>query len=186
MRVNNLMKTTTRYLNCSNRPVLRNRGVHRALVSFSVILGIPFLAAAQPDLTRWSDDFSDPTTLTKNWDIYGFLASGITKETPLGKGVGGKESRPEWWQIVDGALRGQSFPEEQHPSGIGRRVQGTDVRLKCRFKIPHKGLAAASFRGDNPIVERNFTVGAIQIKEDRILASIFHRYELERVTCFEG
>jgi hypothetical protein len=128
----------------------------------------PFASAQQPDRTRWIENFSDPETLTKHWDIYGFLASGISKETPLGKAVGGKDSRPEWWQIVDGSLRGQSFPEEEHTSGIGRAVRGTNVRLKCRIKLPHKGTVAISFRGYNPIVEREFVVAGIQIREDRI------------------
>ncbi|MEI6713316.1 MAG: hypothetical protein WCO60_06160 [Verrucomicrobiota bacterium] len=134
---------------------------------FAIVLQ-PFASAQQPDLTRWSDDFSDATTLTKHWDIYGFLASGISMETPLGKAVGGKDSRPEWWQIVDGSLRGQSFPEEEHTSGIGRVVRGTDVRLKCRFKMPHNGTVAISFRGPNPIVEKEFVVAGVQIREDRI------------------
>jgi len=89
----------------------------------------------------------------------------------LGKAVGGKDSRPEWWQIVDGALRGQNFPEEEHGSGISRNVGGQDVRLSCRFKIPAGGVAAIGIRGPNPIVEKVFNVVSLHIRPDSIVAA---------------
>jgi hypothetical protein len=80
------------------------------LLAFFVPLAA--LDAADPaDPARWHDDFSDPATLPKHWSSYGFLASGIDAKTPLGKAVGGADSRPEWWQVIDGTLRGRNFPE---------------------------------------------------------------------------
>jgi len=125
----------------------------------------------KPDLSRWKDDFSDPVAFAKNWSSYGFLASGIDAKNPLGKPVGAHESRPEWWQIVDGALRGQNFPEEKHGSGISRDVTGKDVLLSCRFKIPAGGMAAIGIRGPNPILEKVFNVVSLHIRTDSIVAA---------------
>jgi hypothetical protein len=134
-------------------------------------LGLVHAADDKPDLSRWKDDFSDVTTLSKHWSSYGFLAAGIDAKNPLGKAVGGKESRPEWWQIVDGALRGQNFPEEKHGSGISRDISGKDVRLRCRFKIPVGGMAAIGIRGPNPIVEKVFNVVSLHIRTNSIVAA---------------
>jgi hypothetical protein len=125
----------------------------------------------KPDLSLWKDDFSDSVAFAKNWSSYGFLAAGIDAKNPLGKAVGGKESRPEWWQIVDGALRGQNFPEEKHGSGISRDISGKDVRLRCRFKIPVGGMAAIGIRGPNPIVEKVFNVVSLHIRTNSIVAA---------------
>ena len=122
-------------------------------------------------LSFWKEDFSDPSTLSRHWSSYGFLASGIDAKNPLGKPVSGKESRPEWWQLVDGALRGQNFPEEKHGSGIGRNFSGKDVRLRLRFKIPPGGMAAVSIRGPNPIVEKNFAVASLHIRADGVASA---------------
>ena len=126
---------------------------------------------AKPGLSAWKDDFSDPAAFAKHWSSYGFLASGIDAKNPLGKVVSGKESRPEWWQVVDGALRGQNFPEEKHGPGIGRDFTGRDVRLRLRFKIPPGGMAAIGIRGPNPILERNFSVAALHIRPDSVAAT---------------
>jgi hypothetical protein len=124
------------------------------------------LSAAEPsDLSHWKDDFSDSAAFAKHWASYGFLAAGIDAKNPLGKPVGGKDSRPEWWQIVDGALRGQNFPEEKHGSGISRNVAAQDMRLSCRFKIPADGVAAkqvlqhTTLSGDAPKTSIGFGVG---------------------------
>jgi len=124
-----------------------------------------------PAKASWTDNFSDVTTLAKHWSSYGFLAAGIDAKNPLGQPVGGKDSRPEWWQIVDGSLRGQNFPEEKHGSGISRDVAGQDVRLRCRFKIPAGGVAAIGIRGPNPIVEKVFNVVSLHIRPDSIVAA---------------
>jgi hypothetical protein len=130
------------------------------------------LHAAEPSgLSRWKDDFSDSAAFAKHWSSYGFLAAGIDVKNPLGKPVGGKDSRPEWWQIVDGALRGQNFPEEKHGSGISRNATGKDVRLSCRFKIPPGGMAAIGIRGPNPILERVFSVAGLHIRQDGVVAT---------------
>jgi len=134
-------------------------------------LGFVHAADDKPDLSRWKDDFSDSVAFAKNWSSYGFLAAGIDAKNPLGKPVGANESRPEWWQIVDGSLRGQNFPEEKHGSGISRDVAGQDVRLRCRFKIPAGGVAAIGIRGPNPIVEKVFNVVSLHIRTDSIVAA---------------
>lgn len=138
--------------------------------TLAILLAVlPALSAA--DLSRWEDDFSDPTTLAKHWSSYGFLASGIDAKNPLGKAVGGKDSRPEWWQVVDGMLRGQNFPEEKHGSGLSREITGQDVRLRCRFKIPPDGMAAVGIRGPNPILEKVFNVVSLHIRADSVVAA---------------
>lgn len=151
----------------------------RTTKSFSSALLIPLLlgpiaalqAADPADISRWKDDFSDPATVAKHWSSYGFLASGIDAKNPLGKAVAGKESRPEWWQVVDGMLRGQNFPEEKHGSGISREIAGQDVRLRCRFKIPPDGMAAVGIRGPNPILEKVFNVVSLHIRTDSVVAA---------------
>lgn len=147
---------------------MKLKQIHLAalLLTSSVIL-----SAAEPSvISRWKDDFSDSAAFAKNWSSYGFLAAGIDAKNPLGKPVGAKDSRPEWWQIVDGALRGQNFPEEKHGAGISRVVSGQDVRLRCRFKLPVGGMAAIGIRGPNPILERVFSVVSLHIRPDSVAA----------------
>ncbi len=84
--------------------------------------------------------------------------------------MSGKDARPEWWQIVDGALRGQCFPEEKHPPGLRRAISGTDIRLHCRFKIAAEGQIVISIGGPNPFVERDFNVAGLHIRADGITA----------------
>jgi hypothetical protein len=139
---------------------------------FTLLPVLAVLCAAEPgDLTRWKEDFSDEASFSKHWSSYGFLAAGIDAKNPLGKPVGGKDSRPEWWQVVDGALRGQNFPEEKHGSGISRNATGKDVRLSCRFKIPPDGMVAVGIRGPNPILERVFSVASLHIRQDGVTAT---------------
>lgn len=118
----------------------------------------------------WSEDFSDAAAFAVNWRPYGFLAIGIDAAHPLGKTVSGKGARPEWWQIVDGTLRGQCFPEEKHPPGLRRAISGTDIRLHCRFKIAAEGQIGISIGGPNPIVEKDFNVAGLHIRTDGITA----------------
>lgn len=123
------------------------------------------------DPARWREDFSDATVLARHWPSYGFLASGIDAKNPLGRAVGDSESRPQWWQVVDGALRGQNFPEEKHGPGISREIAGRDVRLRCRFKIPPGGMAAVGIRGPNPIVDKVFNVVSLHLRPDSVVAA---------------
>lgn len=123
-----------------------------------------------PVPSSWSDDFSDAAAFAVNWRPYGFLATGIDAKHPLGKTVSGKDARPEWWQIVDGALRGRCFPEEKHPPGLRRAISGTDIRLRCRFKLAAGGQIGISIGGPNPIVERNFNIAGLHIRTDGITA----------------
>jgi hypothetical protein len=118
----------------------------------------------------WNDDFSDASAFAVNWRPYGFLATAIDAKHPLGTTVSGKDARPEWWQIVDGALRGQCFPEEKHPPGLRRAISGTDIRLHCRFKLAAEGQIGISIGGPNPIVERDFNVAGLHIRPDGITA----------------
>ena len=149
------------------------------LSRFSPILSALLLAPASParcappqsDTSRWKEDFSNPEALSKHWSVYGFLAAGISEKNPLGQPVGAKGARPDWWQIVDGSLRGQNFPEEKHGPGISRSASGQDVRLSCRFKIPSEGMAGVGIRGPNPIVERDFSVASLHIRCRSIVAA---------------
>jgi hypothetical protein len=146
------------------RPAAR-AGLLLLLVSFG------FLHAESSDVSHWMEDFANSESFAKLWSPYGFLAGGIDAKNPLGKPVSGKDSRPEWWQLVDGALRGQNFPEEKHGSGISRTVSGRDIRLCCRFKIPSGGMAAVGIRGHNPIVEKVFNVVSLHIRTDSVVAA---------------
>jgi hypothetical protein len=144
----------------------------QTLLPILLLLAITVVNAAEkaPAPGSWTDEFSDAGTLNDNWRAYGFLASGIDATHPLGKSVSGKDARPEWWQIVDGALRGQCFPEEKHPPGLRRAISGTDIRLHCRFKMAAEGQIGISIGGPNPIVERDFNVAGLHIRPNGITA----------------
>jgi hypothetical protein len=138
----------------------------------TVLLGTAhFLWAEDTRLTHWSEDFSKPEEFAAHWAPYGFLASGVSPTSPLGKSVSGKESRPEWWTVVDETLRSRNFPEEKHPAGITRLVSGDDIRLTYRVKIPEGGMSQITIRGNNPIVERNFHIAVLRINTNAISAA---------------
>jgi hypothetical protein len=128
-------------------------------------------AAQPPGEGAWTEDFSDPVAYERDWNKYGFLATGVDAKHPHGTSVSGKDVRPEWWQIVDGALRGQNFPEEHHPAGIWRKISGADVRVAFRFKFSAGGMAGITVRGPNPIVERDFHVAVLHIRPNGITAA---------------
>jgi hypothetical protein len=142
------------------------------LITLLLLMPLTMLKAADknPLSSSWGDDFSDAASFAVNWRPYGFLATGIDAKHPLGKTVSGNDARPEWWQIVDGALRGQCFPEEKHPPGLRRAISGTDIRLHCRFKMAAEGQIGISIGGPNPIVERDFNVAGLHIRPDSITA----------------
>jgi hypothetical protein len=146
--------------------------IMQTILLILLLLPATFLKSTDnaPVSGSWSDDFSDAAAFAVNWRPYGFLATGIDAKHPLGKTVSGKDARPEWWQIVDGALRGQCFPEEKHPPGLRRAISGTDIRLHCRFKMAAKGQIGISIGGPNPIVERDFNVAGLHIRADGITA----------------
>ncbi len=121
--------------------------------------------------SRWQEDFSSPELFSKAWTPYGFLAEGIDAKHPLGRSVSGSNSRPEWWQLMDGALRARNFSEEKHPAGITRAATGGNIRLSFRVKIPAGGMGQITFRGNNPIVERNFHVAVFRIHTDSVAAA---------------
>jgi hypothetical protein len=141
------------------------------VVGFGTLNPHAILAAEPAHPSRWTEDFSDPASFAKHWSSYGFLATGIDSKNPLGKAVSGKDSRPEWWQVVDGALRGQNFPEEKHGSGLSRDIAGQDIRLCFRFKIPPDGMASLGIRGQNPILEKVFNVVSLHIRADSVVAA---------------
>jgi hypothetical protein len=118
----------------------------------------------------WLEDFSDPTAFERQWHRYGFLASGVDAQHPQGTPVSGGAVRPEWWQIVDGSLRGQNFPEEHHPPGIWRTISGQDVRISLRFKFAAGGMAGITVRGPNPIVHRDFHVAVLHVRPGGVAA----------------
>lgn len=119
----------------------------------------------------WTDDFSDLPTFQRNWSQYGFLADGRDDKHPHGRPVSGKEVRTDWWQVVDGALRGRNFPEEFHPAGITRKISGTDVRISFRFRFSAGGVAGITVRGPNPIVERDFHVAVLHVRPTGVTAA---------------
>jgi len=116
------------------------------------------------------EDFADPAAFDRRWHKYGFLARGVDAKHPHGTPVSGGDVRPEWWQIVDGALRGQTFPEEYHPPGIWRQISGQDVRISLRFKFAVGGMAGITVRGPNPIVERDFHVAVLHVRPGGVTA----------------
>jgi hypothetical protein len=118
-------------------------------------------ADAQPDLSRWKEDFSNEAAFMKNWSSYGWL--------PDGKVASGPENMHRWWQIQDGVLRGQTFGK-LHPSGLQRKISGKDVRLSLRFKMEEGGMAAIGFNGPNPILEANFHLAGVHIRQGSITA----------------
>jgi hypothetical protein len=120
-----------------------------------------FAAEPQPELAKWQENFSDPTTFPARWHSYGWL--------PDGKVVSGPANMHRWWNIEGGVLRGQTFGK-LHPSGLQRKVSGSDVRLSCRFKLQEGGMAAIGFNGPNPILEANFHLAGVHIRQNVIRA----------------
>lgn len=129
---------------------------------FCLLIAATSLAAAEPAAPSvWKEDFSDEAAFLKNWSSYGWL--------PDGKVVRGPENMHRWWQIHDGALRGQTFGT-LHPSGLTRNVDGRDVRVSMRFKMEEGGWAAVTFNGPNPILEANFHLAGVHIRPGSITA----------------
>jgi hypothetical protein len=100
------------------------------LTLLPALLLVPLITLA--DL---KEDFSDPVRFAEEWVPYGRLADG-TWAQGLGK------ARPEWWTLEEGALCGQSFPDEQHPAGISRKenlpqakLAETGARISWRIKV---------------------------------------------------
>lgn len=145
----------------------------------SVIIGILLCGwsgvglASDPafDPRRWEDDFSDPLRFSRDWTPYGFLAEGVDAKHPLGKTVSGRQSRPDWWRLMEGALCARNFKEEKHPAGITHQVAGRDIRLSCRVRLPEGGMAQFTIRGDNPIVERNFHLAVCRFMTHGVAAA---------------
>ncbi len=122
---------------------------------------LPWAATAEPELARWTEDFSDPAAFKTQWRAYGWL--------PDGKTISGPDHMHRWWNIEEGVLRGQTFGKI-HPSGLQRKVSGTDVRLSVRFKLQEGGMAAVGFNGPNPILEANFHLAGVHIRQNMIRA----------------
>ena len=160
--------------------MLMHRTIQRPLRAFQVLIGcltcLLFTAVGADNATLasadlWKDDFADASAFERDWTPYGFLAEGIDAKHPLGRTVSGKQSRPEWWQMIDGALRATNFPEEKHPAGITRRATGRYIRLSCRIKLPQDGMAQFTIRGENPIVERNFHLAVFRVHTHSVAAA---------------
>jgi hypothetical protein len=143
----------------------------KIILTVAILGGVSSLLADGFDPAHWNEDFSKPADFSNNWTPYGFLASGISTGSPMGKPVGGKESRPDWWEIVDGTLRSRNFPEEKHAAGITHLASGNDIRLAYRVKIPKGGTSQITIRGHNPIVERNFHIAVLRIAPNGISAA---------------
>jgi hypothetical protein len=131
------------------------------ILTLAIASALTHSAEDKPDLSHWKEDFSDEAAFLKNWASYGWL--------PDGKVVSGPENMHRWWQIHGCELRGQTFGK-LHPSGLTRKVSGTDVRLSLRFKLEEGGMAAVGFNGPNPILEANFHLAGVHIRPDSITA----------------
>jgi hypothetical protein len=154
--------------------MLIRRGMPLCLAWIAVVAILPQpggWATEPPPAGAWVEDFSDPAAFEANWHMYGFLATGVDAKHPQGTPVSGRDVRPEWWQLVDGSLRGQNFPEEHHPAGIWRKISGGDVRISLRFKVAAGGMAGLTVRGPNPIVERDFHVAVLHIRPGGVTAA---------------
>jgi hypothetical protein len=131
------------------------------ILTLAIASGLTHAAEDYPDLSHWKEDFSDEAAFLKNWSSYGWL--------PDGKVVSGPENMHRWWQIHGSELRGQTFGK-LHASGLTRKVSGTDVRLRLRFKLEMGGMAAVGFNGPNPILEANFHLAGFHIRPSSITA----------------
>ena len=134
---------------------------HHWILPLVVASTLTHAAEDKPDTSRWKEDFSDEAAFKKNWSAYGWL--------PDGKVVSGPENMHHWWELVDEALRARTSPGV-HPSGLTRKVEGTDVRVSCRFKLPPQGLVGVGFNGPNPILDSNFHLAGVHIRETGITA----------------
>jgi len=144
----------------------------RMLVLVMVVCGARLVLGEEvPRDSGWTEDFADSAAFARDWSQYGFLAEGRDDKHPHGRPVSGKDVRPEWWQLVDGALRGRNFPEEFHPAGITRKISGDDVRVSFRFRFSAGGMAGITVRGPNPIVERDFHVAVLHVRPTSITAA---------------
>lgn len=123
--------------------------------------GILTFAQEKSDLTRWTEDFASEAAFDAAWGAYGWHPDGKTSSK--------KEDRPLWWEIKDGTLQANTSPGV-HPSGITRRVAGTDVRTSLRFKLPPMGLVGVGYNGPNRLLERNFHLAGLHITETQIRA----------------
>ncbi len=112
------------------------------LTLFPALLLAPLVSMA--DL---KEDFSDSAKFSEEWVPYGRLADG-TWAQGLGK------ARPEWWTLDEGALRGQNFPEENHPAGISLKenlpqaeLAETGARISWRIKVTETSRATLRLFG---------------------------------------
>jgi hypothetical protein len=146
--------------------------LHRMPVLFAIVCCARLVLGEEVPLAAgWIEDFADQAAFERCWSQYGFLAEGRNDKHPHGRPVSGKHVRPEWWQLVDGALRGRNFPEEFHPAGITRKIAGNDVRVSFRFRFAAGGMAGITVRGPNPIVERDFHVAVLHLRPTSITAA---------------
>jgi hypothetical protein len=148
----------------------------RPLIALALLalLPLPLSAETAPPLadpSRWTESFEQADAFAKNWTPYGFLAVGIDEKHPLGTNVSGAKSRPDWWQLEEGALCSRNFPEEKHAAGITHAAAGSDIRMRCRVKLSKGGMAQITLRGNNPIVERNFHVAVLRLNTDSVVAA---------------
>ena len=122
-----------------------------------LLLGAAFATAwADDKAVKWTDDFSNPETFPESWVPYGRLADGTWRQGIEGHWKNGTAfARPEWWAIEDGALRGQNFPDEDHPAGLSRqgRLPHKDgqkgLRVSLKVKVSPTSIALIRVRGNS-------------------------------------
>ena len=94
----------------------------------------PLHAEDTPVPTSWTEDFADEAVFKKNWEKYDALVPPYQDKTK------------RFWQLEDGMLRGNAYLGV-HPVGIMHKINGTDVRLKLRFKLGAGAGFYANFNG---------------------------------------
>jgi hypothetical protein len=137
----------------------------KSLVEKGVVIAL-LLAAACHQLSAeeatpvagWTEDFNTKSWVER-WVPYGRLADGTWAQGIEGHWPKGEKSifsRPEWWQLEEGMIRGTNFPEEAHAAGLSRRdkfarpFQQTGVRVRCRLRLGDAATARIRIGGTSP------------------------------------
>jgi hypothetical protein len=114
-------------------------------------------AEAEP-VAGWTEDF-DTDSWVERWVPYGRLADGTWAQGIEGHWPQGEKSifaRREWWQLVEGTIRGTNFPDEAHAAGLSRRdkfvrsFQQTGVRIRCRLRLGEGTTSRIRIGGTSP------------------------------------
>ncbi|QDT64242.1 hypothetical protein [Calycomorphotria hydatis] len=87
------------------------------------------------------EDFSDFDTVAEEWRPYVKMADGKWARGFEDLAASQPAGREAWWVLEDGVMRGQNFPDEDHPLGLGRpkplpkSLEKTGMRVSWRVKV---------------------------------------------------